>query len=73
VFGYNAVTDAKSQPSAAFLSLGGEEWVEDTVKIFRGNPRIVIRKSDPYIPLIFLGFDGELSAAVGLGYSLFGV
>ena len=34
VFGYNAVTDAKPQPGAAFFSLGGVKGVEDLFQVF---------------------------------------
>ena len=57
MLGYNAVTDAKPQPGAAFFSLGGEKGVEDLVKVSGSNPGTVISKRGPDIFLPFLGFD----------------
>ena len=73
VLGYDAMTDAQAQTGATFLTLGGEEGVEDIVKIFRGDPRTVIRKSAPDMPLTFLGLDSQFSAIVCLGHGLLSI
>ena len=73
VLGYDAVTDAQAQPGAASFSFGGEEGVEEFVKVFCGNAGAVISKGGPDVSFLLLGLDDELSAAVGLGHGLFGV